>query len=140
MAGRQTRVRQQLKEALIELDMSHEDEHYRVYSSYLCPRNPITQRYVPELMARVLRETGADGYTVDMIDSTSLEPCIADHEHSYSSIGLAVADTFSRIREACDEVNPNAVIEFRARYSNISNIYNATAPVRRIPARAAATI
>ena len=127
MAGRQTRVRQRLKEALIELDMSHEDEHYKVYSSYLCPRNPITQRYVPELMARVLRETGADGYTVDMIDSTSLEPCIADHEHSYSSIGLAVADTFSRIREACDEVNPNAVIEFRARYSNISNIYNATA-------------
>ena len=127
MAGRQTKVRQQLREALVELDIDPADSQYNVFTSYLCPRNPITQQYVPEVMARVLRETGADGYTVDMIDSTSLDRCVADHEHNHSSIGLAVADTFTRIREACDEVNPNAVIEFRARYSNISNIYNATA-------------
>ena len=127
MAGRETRVRKELKEALADVDMDRSDPLYRRYTSYLCPRNPITQKYVPELMARVLKEYGADGYTVDVVDAASMAKCTADHEHNYSSLGLAVADTFKNIRKAIDAVNPKAVIEFRQRYSNISNIYNATA-------------
>ncbi len=127
MAGRNTKIREKLKEALIELDTDPSDPWYNANTSYLCPRNPITQKYVPELMAQVLRDYELDGYTVDMIDNATLEPCIADHEHNYESVGLATADTFAAMREAMDAVNPNAVIEFRAPYSNIANLYNATA-------------
>ena len=127
MAGRQTKIREELKEALVELDMDRSDPYYERCTSYLCARNPITQRRVPELMQRVLRDYEADGFTVDMIEAAPTAPCIANHEHNFPTYGLAMADTFARMREAIDEVNPNAVIEFRPLYSNVSNLYNATA-------------
>ena len=127
LVGRRTKAREELKEALVELDMDPSHPQYNTLTSYLCPRNPITQKHVPELMARVMREYGNDGFTVDMVDSAPLQPCVADHEHNYDSVGLAMADTFAAIRRAVDEVNPNCVIEFRAKYSNISNMFNSTA-------------
>ncbi len=127
MAGRGTKIRDQLKHALIEVDLDPSDRWYNEATSRLCPRHPFTQEYVPELMARLMREYNFDGYCVDMIDSWVMEPCTADHEHNHSSVGQAMAETFARMREAMDAVNPNAVIEFRVMYSNISNLSNATA-------------
>ena len=126
-AGRGTKIRESLKHALVDVDLDPSDRWYNEATSRLCPRHPFTQEYVPELMARLLRDYNFDGYCVDMIDSWVMEPCTADHEHNYSSLGLAMADTFERMRAAMDEVNPEAVIEFRVMYSNISNLYNATA-------------
>ena len=126
MAGRGTKFRQQVKHALIEVDLDPSDRWHNEVTSRLCPRHPFTQQYVPELMARLMREYEFDGYCVDMVDSWVLEPCTADHEHNYSSVGLAMADTFERMRAAMDAVNPEAVIEFRTMYSNISNLYNAS--------------
>ena len=126
VAGRRTKTRERLREALVNVDMDHSNPRYHMYTSYLCPRNPITQRYVPGLLAGLVKEYGVEGFVVDMIESSPVEACIADHEHNYSSVGLAMANSFVAIREALDAVNPDTLIEFRARYSNISNLYNAT--------------
>jgi alpha-galactosidase len=127
MAGRHTRARAAFQEAVVDIDMDPADPLYNVYTSYLCPRNPLTQQRVVELVSTVMREYELDGLTVDMVDMLPMEPCTANHEHNYTSVGLAMADTLARIRAAVDAVNPNAVLEFRPRYSNISNLYNATA-------------
>ena len=127
IVGRQTKARQGVREALVEVDVDQSDEMYNVYTSYLCPRNPTTQKYVIDMITQVMKTYGPDGFTVDMVDSSSMHPCTAAHEHNYESVGLAVADTLARIRETIDAFNPNAVIEFRPGYSNISNVYNATA-------------
>ena len=127
MAGRKTKIREDLKEALVQLDMDPSDPAYERYSSYLCARNPITQKRVPELVARVMRDYEADGFTVDMIEAAPTLPCIADHEHNFDTYGQAMAHTFPRMREAIEKVNPNAVIEFRPLYGNVANVYNATA-------------
>ena len=126
MAGRGTRFRQQVKDALIEVDLDPSDRWHNEVTSRLCPLHPFTQRYVPEMAARLLREYEFDCFCVDMVDAWVLEPCTADHEHTCGSVGLAMADTFERMREAMDAVNPEAVIEFRPMYSNISNLYNAS--------------
>ena len=126
MAGRGTKFRQQVKDALIEVHLDPEDRWHNEVTSRLCPQHPFTQRYVPEMASRLLREYEFDGFCVDMVDAWVLEPCTADHEHTCGSVGLAMADTFERMREALDAVNPEAVIEFRPLYSNISNLYNAS--------------
>ena len=128
LAGKNTSVSEKLIDAFIEVEV--EPSQLRYYpdlkKSFLCPRNPITQEYVVDLVSKVFKVSEADGFVIDMIDSMPMEPCTADHEHNYSSIGMAMADTIERIVEAIRAVNPNALIEFRPRYSNISNLYHAT--------------
>ncbi len=126
MAGRGTRFRQQVKETLVEVDLDPSDRWQNEATSRLCPRHPFTQKYVPELMARLLREYEFDGFCVDMVDAWVLENCTADHEHTTGSVGLAMAETIERMREAMYAVHPEAVIEFKPMYSNISNLYKAS--------------
>ena len=121
--SRGTRIREDLREAVLVMG---DPAGQPVATEYLCPRHPITLKYVPELVARVLRDYEPHGFTMDNVDATIVGPCIAEHEHSYSSLGLALADTFAGMRQAVDAIDPNTLIEFRARYSNISNLYNAT--------------
>jgi len=145
IAGKNSKVRERIKDALTVInkekyfpgdtdselyDLSYFDSlrfgGYEAATSYLCPRNPITQKYGLEYMVKVMKEYGLSGFTLDMIDEASMFPCIANHEHSYSSIGIAQSEMFKNLREALFKIDPNAMIEFRASYSNINNIYNAT--------------
>ena len=126
LVGRKTRVREQLEEAIIDLDLDPSHPEYRVATSYLCPRNPITQEYVPEMVARLMREYELDGFLMDMIEFTTVYPCVANHEHNQDSVGVAMADALDRMTGAVYGVNPDALIEFRPRYSNIYTLYHAT--------------
>ena len=126
LVGRKTRVRERLEEAIVDLDFDASHPEYHVATSYLCPRNPITQQYVPELVAGLMRDYELDGFLMDMIEFTTVYPCVADHEHNYDSVGVAMADALARMTEAVYGVNPDALIEFRTRYSNIYNLYHAT--------------
>lgn len=128
LAGKNSHASEKLKDAFIEVEV--EPSQLRYYpdlkKSFLCPRNPFTQEYVVDLVTKVFKVSEADGFVIDMIDSMPIELCTADHEHNYSSIGIAMADSIDRIVEAIHAINPNALIEFRPRYSNILNMYNAT--------------
>ena len=128
LVGKNTNVREKLKDALIDVNVDPSSlRYYKDWKgSFLCPRNPFTQKYVVDLATKVFKLSEADGFVIDMIDSMPMEPCNADHEHNYSSIGIAMADSMDRIVEAIRNINPNALIEFRPRYSNILNIYHAT--------------
>ena len=127
MAGRDTQVRKELREALIDVDMDHSERQYEVYTSCLCPRNPLTQQHVVDLVTRVIEDYDLDGFTVDMIDSMPVLPCIADHEHNYPTIGMALADGLRQLREVTQALKPDFHIEFRQSYSNICNLYSPTA-------------
>ena len=135
MAGHQTKVHEELKEALIDVDIDRSVaswqqpnfSQYEVCTSYLCPRNPITQKHVVELVTRMIEEYDFDGFTLDMVDSMPLIPCTAKHEHNYPTVGLAMAAGLDSLREVAQALKPDFHIEFRTRYSNIYNLYNATA-------------
>ena len=62
-----------------------------------------------------------------MIDSMTLAPCTAKHEHNYPTMGLALAASLDRLRQVTRALKPDFHIEFRVRYSNLYNLYNATA-------------
>ena len=145
IAGKNSKIREKVKDALTEVDkekyfpgdadkeiddLSYLDPlrfgGYEAATSYLCPRNPITQKHGLEYMVKVMKEYGLSGLLVDMIDEAPMFPCIAKHEHNYSSLGIAQTEMFAKVREALSEIDPDAMIEFRASYSNINNIYNAT--------------
>ena len=90
-------------------------------SNFLCPRNPITQKHVPELVARIIKNYNLDGVKLDFIDFVPLLPCVAKHEHNFDSVGVAMDYCLRRIREEVDKVKPGALIEFRQQYANINN-------------------
>jgi hypothetical protein len=96
-------------------------------TSYLCPRNPITQQHVVELVTRLIEDYDVDGFVIDMVDSMPLVPCTAKHEHNFATPGLGMAAGLDHLRELTRALKPDFHIEFRQSYSNIYNLYNATA-------------
>lgn len=126
LVGSKTRAREKLEEAMIQVDLDPSHAEYNVCTSYLCPRHPITQRYVPELVETLMREYELDGFLMDMIEFATLRRCIADHDHDHDSVGLAMAESLDRMTEAVYRANPDALIEFRPRYSNLFSLYHAT--------------
>lgn len=85
----------------------------------LCPRTGITETYVPDLVAGLIREYDLDGLKIDFIDQVSVLPCTADHEHIYSTVGEAMARTVQAMDAAIRTVKPDAIIEFRLPYANV---------------------
>jgi alpha-galactosidase len=85
----------------------------------LCPRTGITETYVPELVAGLIRDYNLDGLKIDFIDQVSVLPCTADHEHIYPTVGEAMARTVRAMDVAIRQVKPDAIIEFRLPYANI---------------------
>ena len=96
-------------------------------TDFFCPRNPDARAHMAELMARVLRDYDADGYTVDCGGNLPLIQCTADHEHDVSSIGIALDRSYAQMKKAMDQPKPEAVIEFSHTYSNINCLNYATA-------------
>ena len=80
-----------------------------------------------ELMARVLRDYDADGYTVDCGGNLPLIQCTADHEHDISSIGIALDRSYAQMKKEMDQPKPEAVIEFSHTYCNINCLNYGTA-------------
>ena len=85
----------------------------------LCPRTGITETYIPELVAGLIREYHLDGLKIDFIDQVSVLPCTADHEHIYPTVGEAMVRTVKAMDAAIRKVKPDAIIEFRLPYANI---------------------
>ncbi|RKY71968.1 MAG: hypothetical protein DRP97_01310 [Candidatus Latescibacterota bacterium] len=85
----------------------------------LCPRTGITETYVPELVAGLIRDYHLDGLKIDFVDQVSVLPCTADHEHIYPTVGEAMARTMQAMDAAIRKVKPDAIIEFRLPYANI---------------------
>ncbi len=85
----------------------------------LCPRTGITETYVPELVAGLIRDYNLDGLKIDFIDQVSVLPCSADHEHVYPTVGEAMAATVKAMDAAIRKVKPDAIIEFRLPYANL---------------------
>lgn len=85
----------------------------------LCPRTGITETYVPELLAGLLRDWKLDGLKIDFIDQVSVLPCLAEHAHIYPTVGEAMVRTMKAIDAAIRGVKPDAIIEFRLPYANV---------------------
>ena len=126
LAGRHTRKRKELQDAMIQVDLDPAHPEHNVATSYLCPRHPFTQQYVCEMVERLIRAYELDGFLMDMVEFTTMHRCIAPHEHNYDSVGLAMDDGLARLTEAVYRANADALIEFRPRYSNLCNLYRAT--------------
>jgi hypothetical protein len=120
VVGAESNMREKMQDYLIDLDVPD------FFSSHLCPRNPVVQDHVEALVARVMRDYEADGYTMDMLTTMTTGVCTADHEHNFSSYGMAVDHCYARIKAAIQEVNPDALIEFRQIYANINSLSHAT--------------
>jgi hypothetical protein len=106
--GKNTKIREKVRDYLIP------------NTTFLCPRNPEAQRHMVELMARVMGEYEADGYTVDCGGNVPLVQCTANHSHNFSSIGVALDYCYAEMKKAMDRVRPDAIIEFCHNYANIN--------------------
>ncbi|MBI2505042.1 MAG: alpha-galactosidase [Candidatus Latescibacteria bacterium] len=85
----------------------------------LCPRTGITEIYVPELVAGLIRDYNLDGLKIDFIDQVSVLPCLADHKHVYATVGEAMDRTMRAFDAAIRAVKKDAIIEFRLPYANL---------------------
>ncbi len=73
------------------------------------------RKWVAATMARVLRETGADGIRLDEYGHRGWACFSKLHKHTYAEWGVtqwqkAIADTCRRVHAAMDEVNPRSVL------------------------------
>jgi len=117
MIGKESRSREDLEKSLIQLEVKNK----KVPQDTLCPRNPFVQDHVAKLLARIITDYDVDGLKLDFIDSIPSALCVAEHEHNYESLGLAMDVCLRKIREAIDTACPGALIEYRTRYANINN-------------------
>ncbi|MBI2914827.1 MAG: alpha-galactosidase [Firmicutes bacterium] len=85
----------------------------------LCPRTGFTEKYVPELVAGLMKEYGLDGLKIDFLDQVSPQPRRADHEHIYQTHGEALWKTLQAMNAAIRKVKRDAIIEFRLPYANL---------------------
>ena len=96
-------------------------------TDFFCPRHPAAREHMAALMARVMRDYDADGYTVDCGGNVPLIQCTAEHHHDETSIGIGLDLCYAGMKRAMDQVKPEAVIEFSHNYSNINCLNYATA-------------
>jgi len=73
------------------------------------------RRWVAEAMARVIRETGADGIRLDEYGHAGSACCSTLHEHTYAEPGITewqrgVAETTKLVRQAMDAARPGSVL------------------------------
>jgi len=87
---------------------------------FLCPRVSEVTEITGDLVRDVMEEYGPDGLKIDFIDIGAAE-CVADHKHSYDTVGEGMDRVLSSIHDSITTVNPEALIEFRENYANIRN-------------------
>lgn len=86
---------------------------YEVYNP--CHDLPAVRDWVAQTMARVMRETGADGIRLDEYGHRGWACYNPAHQHTYAEPGItqwqkAVAETTRRVHEEMDRVKPGSVL------------------------------
>ncbi|GEM_PF-1801059 len=81
----------------------------------MCNDNPLWRQYLADTCKRLIKETGADGIRIDELGGAQRICYNPQHQHTFALPGQyttlqAQTDACRRIREAVDEVDPNAVL------------------------------
>ncbi len=85
----------------------------------LCPRHAPTQAYLKNLFGEMAAKYRPEGYWIDFIDGVSTY-CSATHSHDDALFGDGLRTALDGIKNTILENNPDAVIQFRAKYANLN--------------------
>jgi hypothetical protein len=85
----------------------------------LCPRVRSTQTYLKNLFAEMEGKYKPQGYWLDFIDGLATY-CVAPHQHAEAEFGDGFRKTLDIIKMTILSSNPDAVVQFRARYANLN--------------------
>jgi hypothetical protein len=85
----------------------------------LCPRVRSTQTYLKNLFVEMEGKYKPQGYWLDFIDGLATY-CVAPHQHSDAQFGDGFRKTLDIIKTTILSTNPDAVVQFRARYANLN--------------------
>jgi hypothetical protein len=85
----------------------------------LCPRLRSTQTYLKNLFSEMEGKYKPQGYWLDFIDGLATY-CVAPHAHSDAQFGDGFRKTLDIIKTTILSTNPDAVVQFRARYANLN--------------------
>ncbi|NLF85114.1 MAG: hypothetical protein GX571_03290 [Lentisphaerae bacterium] len=86
----------------------------------LCPSCPEVRQYVADESARLMRETGADGFKVDLFNCLPPGPCVSTaHDHDTSDSVEALEAVMAVQWEAMRGIRPDALCELKQDYGNV---------------------
>ena len=85
----------------------------------LCPRVAATQTYLKNLFTEMEGKYKPQGYWLDFIDGMATH-CVAPHSHRDALFGDGFRKTLDAIKTTILSANPQAVVQFRARYANLN--------------------
>ncbi len=86
----------------------------------LCPSCPEVRQYVADETARLMRETGVDGFKVDLFNCLPPGPCVStDHDHASSDPLAALEAVMAAQWEAMRGIRPDALCELKQDYGNV---------------------
>lgn len=88
-------------------------------TNVLCPFCEESQAHASELMQRLMSEYRLDGIKLDFLDQGGVTCEDPAHDHGDGNTGLAMRKIFGTLRDSVLKVNPDAVIEYRIRYSTM---------------------
>ncbi|HYR84070.1 MAG TPA: hypothetical protein VE422_08335 [Terriglobia bacterium] len=85
----------------------------------LCPRVRSTQTYLKNLFVEMEGKYKPQGYWLDFLDGLATY-CVAPHQHSDALFGDGFRKTLDIIKTTILSSNPDAVVQFRAKYANLN--------------------
>lgn len=85
----------------------------------LCPYDPAVRAHVRAETERMLAETGADGFKVDLYNTLPAAPCDAPHPHETQSMIEGVRNLEREIWEALTRLRPDGILELKQNYGNV---------------------
>ena len=85
----------------------------------LCPCDPAVRAHVRAETERMLVETGADGFKVDLYNTLPVTPCDAPHPHETESMIEGVRHLECEIWEALTRLRPDGILELKQNYGNV---------------------
>ncbi|HPN84448.1 MAG TPA: alpha-galactosidase, partial [Victivallales bacterium] len=88
----------------------------------LCPFCKESKDHARKNVERMMRDYELDGIKLDFIDQGGAECNDPAHDHGDGNTGAAVIDFLKYIRDGILKVKPDAVIEYRIRYSTPSTL------------------
>ena len=86
----------------------------------LCPSSPEVRRYVADETARLMRETGVDGFKVDLFNCLPHGPCVStEHDHDTPDAVEALEAVMAAQWSAMRGVRSDALCELKQDYGNV---------------------
>ena len=94
--------------------MNRDGSYYEHYAGFwhMCPACPQWRQWLAQTCARIVQETGVDGFFIDSQCATSNHRCYnPEHEHPHPDVwNWGVREMLRDVREAVDAVNPQTII------------------------------